>query len=259
MPGSVTHGSSIGPAATLWHPHGRSAHHLLHPDSEGNRLCGCSAVYTPATKRFTIGPAVEVHVWRSWSLESGFLYKRVNYNPKSDAFFIPRVESTGNNSGNSWEIPLLVRRRPLCSGAWEASLGAGPVLRVLGQMRQRYWETSRDFFGAVTLRRVSDLLQAKHSIFPGQTAAIVLNGSQVTDRYVGSRIDNFLNRPGLGPGDPQSAIGELLPLAGLRYFNRLSQERTRFAAPLQHRYLYVVPDEAMVTAYAGRAACGVGR
>ena len=138
------------------------------PGAEGNRLCGCSTVYTPATKRFTIGPSVEFPVWRSWSLESGFLYKRFNYNLKSDAFFIPRVASNGNTAGNAWEIPLLVRR-PFRWSAWEATFGAGPVVRVLGQLRQQYWETSRDFFGAVTLRRVqlNDPREFGKRIYPG--------------------------------------------------------------------------------------------
>ncbi len=142
------------------------------PGSEGNRLCGCSSVYTPATKRFTIGPSVELRLWRSWAVESGFLYKRFNYNLKSDAFFIPRIESTGNTSGNSWEVPLLARRS-LRRGGWEVSLGAGPVLRVLGQLRQQYWETSRDYFGVVTLRRVqlTDPKEFGKRAYPGVTGS----------------------------------------------------------------------------------------
>ena len=190
------------------------------PGSEGNRLCGCSAVYTPATKRFTIGPSVEFDVWRSWSLESGFLYKRVNYNLKSDAFFIPRVESAGNTSGNSWEIPLLARRR-LRLGPWEASLGAGPVVRMLGQLRQQYWETSRDFFGAVTLRRLrlNDPPEFGKRVYPGLAvsarATVKLGAWRIGPEFRYTRWLAHADPSGYPPLQFQANQAELL--LGLRF------------------------------------------
>lgn len=143
------------------------------PGASSSRICACSTSFAPATKRFTIGPVIEQRIWRDWTVESGFLYKRLNYDFRSGYGFIPRFDATGNTAGNAWEIPLLIRR-PFRFRAWELSAGAGPALRVLGQLRQRYWETEKDFFNNVVLRRVerSDPQEFRKRAYLGVTAAI---------------------------------------------------------------------------------------
>lgn len=143
------------------------------PGSESSRICACSASYAPATKRFTIGPVIEQRVWRAWTVESGFLYKRLNYSFRTGSGFIPRLDATGNTAGNAWELPLLIRR-PFRFRAWEVSAGAGPVLRVIGQFRQQYWETERDFFSNAVVRRVerSDPQEFRKRAYPGMAGAI---------------------------------------------------------------------------------------
>lgn len=102
------------------------------------------------------------------------------------------------------------------------------------------------FFGKGT----DDYLGAAHMIYPAQTMAVVFNGYQATDRYVGSRVDSLLNLPGLGSSDAQESLNNLLQLAGLRYFSRVMQERKRLATPLQLRYINYMADEAAVLSYA---------
>lgn len=156
---------------------GGAATEFLLPGTDSARLCACLTEYSPAVKRFTAGPVAEVRVWRWWSVESGFLYKRVNYDFRSGWGFLPRRTAVGNTAANAWEIPLLVRRPLLWPRRWEISAGAGPVLRVLGQFRQQYWETVDDFLAGarvVSVRRVErrDPPEFRKRAYPGATVAV---------------------------------------------------------------------------------------
>ena len=143
------------------------------PGASSSRICACSISFAPTTKRFTVGPVIEQRVWRAWTVESGFLYKRTNYDFRSGSGFIPRLDATGNTAGNSREIPLLIRR-PFRFRAWEVCAGAGPVLRVLGQLHQQYWESEKDFFNNVVVRRVeqSHPQEFRKRVYLGMTGAI---------------------------------------------------------------------------------------
>ena len=62
------------------------------------------------TKRYTLGPMVELRLPRSFAVEIDMLFKRMEYGRKTAA--------------NRWELPLLVKRR-FGRGRWNPFAGVG--------------------------------------------------------------------------------------------------------------------------------------
>lgn len=65
--------------------------------------------YLSNTKRYTFGPTVEVHLPLGFSVEADALYKRIGY----ESFTSPVIGNSSHQAttGNSWEIPVLVKYR----------------------------------------------------------------------------------------------------------------------------------------------------
>ena len=100
--------------------------------------------YSSATRRYTVGPSVEVSVWNNFSLEFDALYKRIGYNANVPHFSRqpPFYTDVFEVKGSSWDFPLLVKyrfpRMPLY-------VAAGGVLRHIGHVRALGERTGRRF------------------------------------------------------------------------------------------------------------------
>jgi hypothetical protein len=64
-------------------------------------------VYSAKTKRFTVGPTVELRLPFGIGLELDALYKRIGYDSTSS----PIANFFSSTTGNRWEFPLLVKYR----------------------------------------------------------------------------------------------------------------------------------------------------
>ncbi len=76
---------------------------------------------------YTIGPALEVRLWRGLNVETGALFKHVHtdeYNPNISAFYTYR-----NGRADIWEFPLLLKVR--------RSLAGRPVFSSVGSTLRR--------------------------------------------------------------------------------------------------------------------------
>lgn len=82
--------------------------------------------YRSDTRRYTAGPSLEVTPRKHWSLETGVLYKRFNYDYLHSPGFrqppIPYRRLERWTTGNSYEVPLVLKTRfrlgvPLVTGA----------------------------------------------------------------------------------------------------------------------------------------------
>ena len=77
------------------------------------RVVVTRASYFAKTKRYVVGPAVQVHLSLRLAVEFNVLYRRLNY----DSNFYTRSPSSGegfintNNVANKWEFPLLMKYR----------------------------------------------------------------------------------------------------------------------------------------------------
>lgn len=95
------------------------------------------STYSAATRRYTLGPSIEMRLWNSFGLELEVLYKRMGYvgitsnrsrNP-------PFITDSFDVKGNSWDFPLMVKYRfgrvvrPYVTG--------GGVVRYIGPVRAR--------------------------------------------------------------------------------------------------------------------------
>ena len=63
---------------------------------------------TPESKRYIVGPKVEVGLPKGFSLEVDALYRRVGF---SGAAFAPNVSAFTRERNNSWEIPMILKYR----------------------------------------------------------------------------------------------------------------------------------------------------
>jgi len=58
-----------------------------------------------------MGPTIEAGLPFGFAAEVNVLYKRFDYSWVGESGFVPRIEAAGLTTGNSWEIPLLLKRR----------------------------------------------------------------------------------------------------------------------------------------------------
>jgi hypothetical protein len=82
---------------------------------------------------FTLGPTINVHIFRGLSLESGVLYDRIGRRNDNLAFFFPENSVTLgliDSRASAIEVPLLgkYRFRSLRRG-WRPFVTAGPTIR----------------------------------------------------------------------------------------------------------------------------------
>ncbi len=117
------------------------------------------AEYSAATRRYTVGASVE-WLW----LELDVLYKRMGYvgiiTSESGA------RSAIDTKGNSWEFPVLIRRR--LPGRARPFVGGGGVLRYIGPIRGRGEFTAG---GVTTPIDTTDPVEVRKRLYPGISAA----------------------------------------------------------------------------------------
>jgi outer membrane protein with beta-barrel domain len=82
---------------------------------------------------FTVGPTVNVHIFRGLSLDSGLLYDRIGRRSDNLVFFLPENGVTLgfiDSHASAIEVPLLAkyRFRAIRSG-WRPFVTAGPTIR----------------------------------------------------------------------------------------------------------------------------------
>ena len=92
--------------------------------------------YSSATRRYTVGPSVEVSIWNNFGLEFDALYKRVGYNARvgSRGRFPPFYTDTYEVTGSSWDLPLMVKYRFPRTPLYVAG---GGMVRHIGPIRGR--------------------------------------------------------------------------------------------------------------------------
>jgi hypothetical protein len=93
------------------------------------------ATYLTATRRYTVGPAVEFRVTRSLGLELDALYKRAGYDASTELVGAGYFTSNFHVSANSWDFPLLLKSRvPMFPHIF---VGTGGVLRYIASATAR--------------------------------------------------------------------------------------------------------------------------
>ena len=94
--------------------------------------------YSSATRRYTLGPSVEVTVWEGLSLEFDALYKRIGYAGGIVRTFTrqpPFYTDTFDVKGSSWDFPLMVKYR--LSPFLPLYVAGGGIVRHIGPVRER--------------------------------------------------------------------------------------------------------------------------
>lgn len=109
---------------------------------------GSNAAYFTKTKRYLVGPTLEIHLPARFSVEVDGLYKRVGYQYEASGPFV-----YSKTVANSWEFPLL--------GKFE--ILPGPV---------------RPFFDAgVSIRHLSGIRQVRQTIAAGTFNRVEVNNA----------------------------------------------------------------------------------
>ena len=112
--------------------------------------------WSPATKYYAVGPAVEVRLPRRFAIELDALYHRLNYS----SYFLSSSPSAGllffnsSTAANRWDFPLLLKYRFRKQGC-RPFLEAGGAANYVGGVHQSVVFGSRDLEGFVSLGRVS--------------------------------------------------------------------------------------------------------
>ena len=86
------------------------------------------------TKRYTVGPTVELHLPFRLGVEVDALYKRLDYNSTGGATF-PNEILSSRTTANSWEFPVLLKYR-LFSGPVRPYLAGGAAFNYLSNLSQ---------------------------------------------------------------------------------------------------------------------------
>jgi hypothetical protein len=130
-----------------------------------------SADYSAATRRYTVGIAVERGLAGPLGIEGDVLFHRMGYVAIVDTFADPQgiaTHSAIDVKGDSWDFPLRVKLR--LGGPY---LAAGGVLRYAGPVRGLGERTVRNLItGAVTATPLdtSDPSELRKRFYPGVTA-----------------------------------------------------------------------------------------
>lgn len=84
--------------------------------------------YTSNTRRYTVGPMVELRLPWGLGVEVDALYKNINYNGTTPV-------SASSTTGSAWQFPVLAKKR-FWSGAVRPYLGVGPSFQHLFGLHQ---------------------------------------------------------------------------------------------------------------------------
>ncbi len=109
-------------------------------------FCYCFARYSSVPHRFTVGPTIEADLPFGFAAEVNVLYKRFDYSWVGESGIAPRIEAAGLTTGNSWEIPLLLKRRFISHSVRPYVLG-GPVVRHVTGLHQSSNEVIYGYLG----------------------------------------------------------------------------------------------------------------
>ena len=64
------------------------------------------SLYESDTKRYTVGPTVEIGLPRNFAVEFDVLYRRLGYERRG---FVPGLNTLDATTGNSWQFPFLLK------------------------------------------------------------------------------------------------------------------------------------------------------
>ncbi len=89
-------------------------------------------IYSSDTRRYTLGPSIELRLPLGLGAEANLLYKRLGYDLTTTT---PTGELFETTTATAWELPLLAKLRlPMFVG--DPFVAAGPVWRNLGSLKQ---------------------------------------------------------------------------------------------------------------------------
>lgn len=136
-----------------------------------------SADYSAATRRYTVGAAVEWRVTHTFGFEVDALYHRMGY-----VGIVHYFDSASGNfhdsaidvKGNSWDFPLMVKYRLGSVLRLRPYVAGGGVLRYVGPVRGRGEETTGSLVGPTSSTGALDTTEPselRKRFYPGLTAA----------------------------------------------------------------------------------------
>ncbi len=88
--------------------------------------------YITNTKRYTVGPTVDLNLPFGLGVEFDALYRRLGYESTANLITVVTHAAT---TGNAWDFPLLLKLR-LGAGPIKPYLAAGPTFRGLTSLKQ---------------------------------------------------------------------------------------------------------------------------
>lgn len=183
-----------------------------------------SAGYSAATRRYTVGAAVEWSLRARFGFELDSLYHRmgyvalVNYFDSANGNF---TNSAIDVKGNSWDFPLMaVYRLPFAKHARLRVMGGG-VLRYLGPVRGLGRETRGSLAGGTGTTTPLDTSQPselRKRLYPGLTAGAGLELGRNRLRFLPEFRLNHWTANIAGPGGLlRFASNQAEILAGVRF------------------------------------------
>ena len=105
-----------------------------------------NVTFTADTKRYTVGPVIELHLpWR-FGIEADALYQRLDYQSQEE---LPGRIVNAVTTANAWRFPLLLKYR-FASGPVIPFISAGPSFRYVSNINQ-----VENFFTGTTASRAS--------------------------------------------------------------------------------------------------------
>jgi hypothetical protein len=93
-----------------------------------------SLAYQAATKRYIVGPTVELRLPAGFSIELDALYRRMNYTGQTGSVYSATITSS-SATANAWEFPLLLKYK-FGTGAARPYVDAGFVWDTLSGLKQ---------------------------------------------------------------------------------------------------------------------------
>jgi hypothetical protein len=126
--------------------------------------------YSAATRRYTFGVTGEWWFSSHFGFAADLLYKRMGYVGIANSFGAGRgTRSAVDVKGNSWDLPLLAKRRFL-DGALHPFVSGGGVLRIVGPVRGKGERTDYDLIvhtEVTTPIDTSDPSDLRKRVYPG--------------------------------------------------------------------------------------------
>jgi hypothetical protein len=132
-----------------------------------------SREYSAATRRYTVGPAIEFQLTAHFGFESGALFKRMGYVGNLTFFNNGVLTTTAfDTKGDSWDIPLLAKYR--FGGGVRPFVAGGGVVRYVGPIHGTGEITIQDVISRTTTTTpidTSDPSDVRKRWYPGLTFA----------------------------------------------------------------------------------------